>query len=450
MPVEKVIAFPSQKAAPTPRHKKRADGRYRTKAYYQDPATGARKEKCFYGDTYSEADKKKREFLRQLESGISPDAFSITVSEYVDKWLALRKLKDKDRKTTATYDMHVRECARLKDALGKKQLRHVTQSDLAAIIHSRQGLSQSAIKKTFTVLHQVFLSAMGDRLITFDPMLGLDRPSGSSGTHRALEEWEKQMIFTHWQGHRAGFMAILMLFTGMRRGEVCALDWQDIDFSASVIHVRRALSFVSAKNTIGAPKTAAGIRDVPILPPLLSILQQRALPSGPVCPGLDGGPMLGNASDCAWKSFLNYLGEIRTGCPRGTVAQKNRKAIREQPDLYSAEKPKYTWQPVSIRTHDLRHTYCTMLYDAGVDVKTAQLLMGHASVDVTMQIYTHLSQQRKLSSLDRLTAFSSSWGAGLSADGTSSSSPDHPVNPTPPESNQPSHISPSAPASPSV
>lgn len=450
MPVEKVIVFPQQKPASTPRHKKRADGRYQTKAYYQDPATGARKEKCFYGDTFSEADKKKREFLRQLESGISPDAFSITVSEYVDKWLALRALKDKDRKTTRTFDTHKRESQRLVDALGKKQLRHVTQSDIAAVILSRQGMSKKAINSTYTTIHQIFKTAYKDRLISYDPMDGLQKPEGTQGTHRFLEDWEKQLIFKHWAGHRGGFFAIVMLFTGLRRGELCALDWSHVNLTAGTISVSESLSDSHGKTIRGATKTEAGVRIIPILPPLLPILKSRAHASGPVCPGLQGEYMSASASDSLWSSFRYYLGVCLCGIEKRSIKKENRLAIATHPDLYSESHPKYIWKDLTIRMHDLRHTYCTMLYDAGVDVKTAQLLMGHSSIEVTLKIYTHLSDLRRASSLDRLTAFSSTWSAGLTTDGISSSSPDQPVNPTPPESNQPSHISPSAPASPPV
>lgn len=413
MPAKKIVAFPqpSTQPSPTPRHKKRADGRYQTKAYYTDPLTGTRKEKVFYGTTFSEADRKKRAFLRELESGVSPDAFSITVAQYVDKWLALRAKKDEGRKTTRTFDTYKREVQRLVDALGAKQLRQVTQSDLYAILLSRQGMSKKAINSTYTALHQVFLSAIGDRLITFDPMAGLQKPEGTSGTHRALEDWEKSLLLTHWQGHRGGLMAIIMLFTGLRRGELCALDWQSVDFSSGQIHVTESLSFLGTSSVRGTTKTDAGVRTIPILPPLLPILQQFAQPSGPVCPGLDGSFMNESACISLWQSFVYYLEATLCGTQKCNVKKSNKKAIREHPEIYSEQNPKYTWKDLNIRMHDLRHTYCTMLYDAGVDPKTAQLLMGHSSIEITLRIYTHLSDSRRLSSLEKLSAFSTTWAS---------------------------------------
>lgn len=414
MPAEKIVTFPSQKS-PTPRHKKRDDGRYRTKAYYQDPLTGARKEKYFYGDTFSEADKKKRDFLRQLETGISPDAFSITVSEYVEKWLQLRAKKDAGRKTSRNYNTHAREAARLTSAFGKKQLRHITQSDLQSILLSRQGMSKKAINSTYTTLHQIFLAALGDRLISFDPMATLEKPSGTAGSHRALEEWEKSLILSHWPSHRGGLFAIIMLLTGLRRGELCALSWENVDLDARTITVTESISDNNGTPVRGKPKTEASVRVLPILPPLLPILQQHARPSGPVCPGLHGEYMSASASDSLWSSFRYHLAVILCGVPKSSVTRCNLKAIKDHPDLYSEKNPKYVWKDLTFRMHDLRHTFCTMLYDADVDVKTAQLLMGHSSVDVTMRIYTHLSQQRKLASIDHLAAVSSSWASPASA-----------------------------------
>lgn len=82
-----------------------------------------------------------------------------------------------------------------------------------------------------------------------------------------------------------------------------------------------------------------------------------------------------SAWERAWDSYLYALGEIKNGCSRRWA--------------------KGPWEPVTIRAHDLRHSYCTMLYDSGVDLKTAMLWMGHADQTMTMQIYTHLTDTRR-------------------------------------------------------
>ena len=411
MPAPKIIQFPPQEKSSgggKPRKKKRADGRYQVKAYYTDPATGQRKEKFFYGKTQSEAQAKKKEFQDLLATGADPHAMNITVAAYVQKWLALRALKDQGRKTTRTYDTYCREAQRLTDALGAKQLRQVTQSDLMALLLSRSGMSSSAINYTYNTLSQIFSAAVGDRLIYFNPMAGVSKPDGTSGTHRAIEPWERDLILSTWAEHRFGLAAMLMLYAGLRRSEAYALQWQDISFQDRIITVRASAAFDrSGLPVVGATKTEAGQRRIPIVPQLMDVLNHYKRSTGYVCLSAKGQPMTESASDRGWDSYLYFLGTVKCGCPRRWVDAKNKKAAEEHPDLYSGDHQKYTWEDVIIRTHDLRHSFCTMLYDAGVDVKTTQYLMGHASIEVTMKIYTHLSEQKNRSSIGKLLAYTS-------------------------------------------
>ena len=97
--------------------------------------------------------------------------------------------------------------------------------------------------------------------------------------------------------------------------------------------------------------------------------------SGLLCPSASGELMTESAWSRAWDSYLYALGEKKNGCSRRWA--------------------KSAWVPVVMRAHDLRHSYCTMLYDSGVDLKTAMLWMGHADQTMTMQIYTHLTETRR-------------------------------------------------------
>ena len=98
------------------------------------------------------------------------------------------------------------------------------------------------------------------------------------------------------------------------------------------------------------------------------------------------------------KSFNAYLSVIRCGCAKKQIDQMNKAAFQMRPDLYSPSHPKYVWDPVNIRYHDLRHTFCTLLYNAGLfshNIKACQYILGHSNIAVTMNIYTHLSQSHR-------------------------------------------------------
>ncbi len=111
-----------------------------------------------------------------------------------------------------------------------------------------------------------------------------------------------------------------------------------------------------------------------------------------VCLSAAGERLTESALKRGWDVCLNVLSYVRNGRPP-----------KPTPGLRTDKIP--GWKPVKFTAHDLRYTYCTMLYDAGVDVKTAQYLMGHSDIMVTMRIYTKLSEERKQTSFDALNTY---------------------------------------------
>jgi len=183
---------------------------------------------------------------------------------------------------------------------------------------------------------------------------------------------------------------MIMLFAGLRCGELIALTAEDIDLDAKIIKVRRAVHFENNRPLVGATKTKAGEREIPIAPPLLDALKQRKLP--------ESGYLLRTKS-----------GEIMTLSSFRHVLKSYLWAHEKELNGLSSDKPtkaqRANWKDFRFRCHDLRHTYCTFLFDAGVDVQTARLWMGHKNIHVTMAIYTHLSKRRKQTSENALNVY---------------------------------------------
>lgn len=376
----KVIQFPQrpgpqEKPESKERYARRKDGLFQVELSYKDEL-GRQKRKVFYGKTQGEAKKKRADFQRDLEAGLKPDDRT-AFSAYADHWLKTYKADVKPG-TRATYRHDV---DLMKDFFGDKKLREITGSDVQAWINTRCGLSASAIHKSAMTARAVFEAARQDRLILFNPCDKLTPPSGSSGTHRALEPWERDFLTHHCQDHRFYFAAMLMLYAGLRRGEVMALRYdRDVDLPQQLIHVREA-AHIAEKGTdyfIDGPKSAASVRDIPIFPPLDSILA-KAPKSGLVLLSAAGKPMTESAFSRCLESYHVQLDQALNGVSR----------------RWASEEQLAAWRHLDFRCHDLRHTFCTLLYEANVDPKTAQAWMGHADIMVTMRIYTHLSQARQ-------------------------------------------------------
>lgn len=135
---------------------------------------------------------------------------------------------------------------------------------------------------------------------------------------------------------------------------------------------------------LGWYKSDAGIRDVPIPKVLRNMLMEIRKPSGYVCTNTSGEVLTESSYKRQWDSFRNYL-NVCAGGQKGTGRYVPRITVIE-----------------NITAHMLRHTYASMLFDANVDVKSAQRFLGHADIEVTLEIYTHLSEMKEEKSIEAL------------------------------------------------
>lgn len=344
-----------------PKLKRRADGRFRLRydgqEFYSTPWAADERECYAQRDAY----------IRRKESGeFQPE--NIRFAEYGAKWLQAYKA----HLTNGPYNTHVRMLNRFADSIENKYIREVTPSDVSRFYQQFSGMSASTIHSARDTIKGVFKAAFADGIIKKDPAAAVDPPKGTKGTHREISDEERALI--HQTAHRLRPAVLVMLYAGLRRGEAMALNIQrDVDFRRMIITVREAVRFDDqGRPMIVRPKTAAGVREVPMLEGLARELETII---GLLCPSASGGLMTESAWSRAWDSYLYALGEKKNGCSRRWA--------------------KSAWVPVVIRAHDLRHSFCTMLYDSGVDLKTAMLWMGHADQTMTMQIYTHLTETRR-------------------------------------------------------
>lgn len=406
----KVLAFPQQpdQKESKERRTRRKDGLYQIELRYKDAAGVARK-KSFYGKTQSEANAKKKAFERDLENGLCADASKITLKAYADSWLAKQKTKYKNKPTSREYQMRVREIDRLYEIVDPETpLRAIGKTDLQQVLDSMEGRggalpSASAVKKARLVLKNLFEDAVDDGFLLRDPAHKLALPDASAGSHQEIQPEMRKLIADTWRGNRFGPLAMLMLFAGLRRGEAAALTYDHVDLKKRLLHIRSAFAYDSNQPIGKDPKSAAGVRDIPIPDQLLPVFSENG--KGFVVLAASGQQLTETALTRGWESYLYYLGKQLCGVSRRWVDHYNQKAMDQHPELYDAQHPKYTWHDVDIRMHDLRHTYATMLYDAGVDVKRAQYLLGHAEIETTMKIYVHLSKLRKQRSDDAMSAY---------------------------------------------
>ena len=248
------------------------------------------------------------------------------------------------------------------------------------------GYAQKSMQTVKQAASQVLDLALQNQMVVRNVFEKIKVPHVEAEEREPLTEEQKALILKTWQGHRMGVPVLIMLYCGLRRGELLALMWSDIDLNAKTLKINKAADMPRNVTKIKKPKTKAGNRIVPIPDILVPVLEsaRRQAESLYVCPAVKtGGIMSAQAYSEAWKSYMHYLNIQAGGKDR---SRSNPKVIAI--DTFTA--------------HQLRHTYATMLYDADVDVKTAQKLLGHKDFSVTMKIYTHLSAKKETIGIERL------------------------------------------------
>lgn len=320
------------------------------------------------GKTELEAMTKLAEKLAAAKRGEEAIGGSMSVNAWFEQWLAA--YKEPKGLTAKSLGMYREKYnGYIKPRIGTMKLRDVKDIHLQKIMNEQEGMSSSHAIKVRQVMQGMFKRARQSRIIPYDPAELLELPHTTTGTHRSLTDKEREAVLEVAKTSRSGLWILTLLYTGMRPGETAALTWADVDFENNEIHVHAAAE--SGTGAIKGPKTAAGVRDIPIhsqLRPLL--LAARGKPFSPVFPTQRGSFQNSGSIRRLWTSFRREL-DIYMG------AEVYRNQI-----IRSVISPDLT-------PYCLRHTFCTDLQRAGVPLNVAKELMGHSNISTTANIYTH-------------------------------------------------------------
>ena len=373
-----------------PRQKlnERTDGRYACK--YNG--------KFFYGKTQEEAKKKRQDYINDLGLGYNPDMSSATFLEYGLYWLdAYRSSCNKKQKRQ--YENFIRNAATI---LRTPYLRAINATDIKRLFNTLEGMSKSHIDTYRTTIRGIFRAAVQDGIIVRSPAELAQTPKGTVGEHRNLERWEQDMIVQTYKDHDFGLFAMVLLFAGLRRGEALYLDIdRDVDFDNKLIHVRGALSFSDGiQGSKSEGKTEAADRTIPLNDFLAEALKDH---HGLLLSKQDGSMMSLSSFTRKYESYITYLETIMNGCHKRWYGK-----TKEHKQLLEDGQALPPWKDIHIRCHDLRVTFCTMCYDAGIPIKTLQAWMGHADATMIIKIYAKLTAEKEQLDATKLNDFTNS------------------------------------------
>jgi integrase len=339
------------------------------------------RKKCgsVYGKTYAEAKQK----LLAAKSGQMAQRRSQQRSfdEVLREWLDTQALRNKPA-TQVKFGNLI--SGHIAPALGGVPLAQISTARLTKFLQEQSangrldgqgGLSASTLQALALILKSVLDYAAQERYIP--PMaLSLKYPEVKREPAKAFSVKQQEQLEEYLRRDLdAGCLGIqLCLYTGLRIGEICALRWGDVDFSTQLIHVRRTVQRLQAAGNsktmlhIGPPKSESSLRSIPIPPCLLELLQVHR--SGPGAYLLTGQDSLLEPRSYQYR-FKKYIAEA--GVP-------------------------------DVNFHILRHTFATRFIESGGDAKTLSELLGHASVEITLNKYVHPSMDSKREQMERFSA----------------------------------------------
>lgn len=355
------------------------EGQRPNKTYFYRYHRNGDKKWCYvHAPTLEELRQKEEVIQRDLLDGIDYAGGEITVAELVDRYINLRRgLKENSMRAygSAINRIHT-------DPFGSRMIRSVRLSDgkgWFVSLHDK-GLKQNTIGILQSVLRPAFEMAVDDDMIRKNPFkfkLSDVIPNDAyvrSALTKAQQERYLQFIRDHGKDNYYDDIVIL-LGTGLRVSELYGLTRADIDFDRRCIHVRRQLCRTAEKPYfVTPPKTKSGIRNIPmtdaVYMALMRVVKARTPPKVELL--VDG--------------HSGFLFLDKSGMPK--VAMHLENYMR---GLQARFEKAYGKPVPRITPHVLRHTFCTNVQQAGLDVKSLQYLMGHSNASVTLDVYTHSS-----------------------------------------------------------
>jgi len=343
-----------------------------------DPATGKRRQQWYsVKGTKKEAEKRLSELLHELDTGTFMKPGKTTLAEYLERWMKDYARPNLAPRTVEGYESIIRK--HLIPKLGHLPLMQLKPEHLqkyyAELMQSgrcskRGGLSAQTVRHHHTALHKAIQTAVEWGLLTRNVADAVRPPRAAQSE---MQTWNEDEIMRFLEAAKTTpYYALFYtaIFTGMRRSELMALRWQDVDFILSQIYVNRSMHQLRDGSFIfRSPKTAKGRRLVAMPPSAILVLQDHYNKV---------------AQDRKVLGVTLRDDDLVFGEADGRPMRPNR-ITRAWPMLAASAGLKV------IRLHDARHTHASIMLKKGIHPKIVQERLGHASIAITLDTYSHVS-----------------------------------------------------------
>ncbi|MBQ4641974.1 MAG: site-specific integrase [Oscillospiraceae bacterium] len=358
-----------------------------------DPGTGKQVQKSVSGKTQKEVAQKLKELTAALDAGTYIAPSKVTVGQWLDVWQE-DYLVNVRPSTVTSYEATIRN--HIKPRIGAIRLEALTTQDIQNFYNSlrspsenRKALSAKTIKNIHGILHHALQQAMLNNYIRANPSNSCVIPRATKKKVKPLNEYQIADFLKAIKGHKYENIFLVALFTGIRQGEVCGLQWECVDFDDGTILIDKQLQSLRA--------TTRGDSEKYTLVPTKNG-KERTITAAPY------------VIELLWKTKQSQNANRKLW---GNAFQENDLVFTD--DLGNRITPQALYRAFKIivtesgmpmvRFHDLRHSYAVISLKSGDDVKTVQENLGHATAAFTLDVYGHVTEKMKKDSANRMEAF---------------------------------------------
>lgn len=303
-----------------------------------------------------------------------------TINEVYKEWIAEKRVFVKES-TVAVYMLHLEN--HILPVFGEKEGGEIDESAVQDFAINRliNGLSQKTVKDMIIVLKMILKWGCKNKYwayIDLDWKIKYPTSSNSDKKIKTLSQKDQQKLFDFVLKNftMRNFGIYLTLFTGMRIGEMCALQWKHIDTEKGLIEIRQTLERIYildgdkryTKVIIGEPKTVNSVRDIPIAHQIMQLVKPLKKLVNP-----EFYVLTNEEKPSEPRTYRNYYAEVldRLDIPR-------------------------------LNYHGLRHTFATRCLESKADIKTVSSILGHANISTTLNLYMHPDEGMKRNAIEKM------------------------------------------------
>ena len=338
-----------------------------------------------YADNVKECREKERELREKIAEGLYTKNRNLTLDKYYEEW---KKGREGTVKGNTALNIDCRYKKHIKPALGHRKLVDIEKREIVML---QQELAKkqkaSTVNITIVQLKSILNDAIADGIIVRSPAAGikpLKVDSKATDTyHRALTEEEQKLFMQEAKKEWLYELLALLICTGMRVGEATALTWQDIDYKNNVIHVTKTISRTSkGEYIVGTPKSDSSIRDIPMTAAIKEILWDQKQKQDMVH---------GNVVKMSQSVFENLYGGMVFNASVNTAITNTLKRINKDKEIIE-----------HFSAHALRDTFATRYIEQGGSPQVLKTILGHSSLAMTMDLYSHVLPNKKQQEMDSI------------------------------------------------